>query len=158
MSQQTFGFWDQWHQLDHMQTICTSLQTDHTNTPSLNFLEGGCSSWHLTNSVIEGIAFSTALGNGQRYVLWYTCDSAVLTSKLFCELTWATSLQGQSNGCVTICNVDLVTSLILWDTVEELSSHAVFRRVAVLLKLQLWCILMVRLLKCKCMCDNFIKV
>jgi len=28
----------QWHQLDHMQTVCTSLQTDnHTNTSSLNF-------------------------------------------------------------------------------------------------------------------------
>jgi len=28
----------QWHQLDHMQAICTSLQTDsHTNTSSLNF-------------------------------------------------------------------------------------------------------------------------
>ena len=28
----------QWHQLDHMQTICTSLQIDnHTNTSSLNF-------------------------------------------------------------------------------------------------------------------------
>jgi len=28
----------QWHQLDHMQTICTSLHTDnHTNTSSLNF-------------------------------------------------------------------------------------------------------------------------
>ena len=28
----------QWHQLDHMQTICTSLQTDnHTNTSSLKF-------------------------------------------------------------------------------------------------------------------------
>jgi len=28
----------QWHQLDHMQTVCTSLQTDnHTNTPPLNF-------------------------------------------------------------------------------------------------------------------------
>ena len=28
----------QWHQLDHMQTICTSLQADiHTNTSSLNF-------------------------------------------------------------------------------------------------------------------------
>jgi len=28
----------QWHQLEHMQTICTSLQTDnHTNSPSLNF-------------------------------------------------------------------------------------------------------------------------
>jgi len=27
----------QWHQLDHMQTICTSLQTDnHTNTSSVN--------------------------------------------------------------------------------------------------------------------------
>jgi len=28
----------QWHQLEHMQTICTSLHTDnHTNTSSLNF-------------------------------------------------------------------------------------------------------------------------
>jgi len=28
----------QWHQLDHMQTICTSLQTDnHTSTSSLSF-------------------------------------------------------------------------------------------------------------------------
>ena len=28
----------QWHQLDHMQTICTSLKTDnHTNTSSLKF-------------------------------------------------------------------------------------------------------------------------
>jgi len=28
----------QWHQLDHMQTICTSLQTDkHTSTSSLDF-------------------------------------------------------------------------------------------------------------------------
>jgi len=28
----------QWHQLDHMQTICTSLQTaNHTNTTSINF-------------------------------------------------------------------------------------------------------------------------
>ena len=41
----------QWHQLDHMQTICTSLQRDnnHTNTPSLNFyrLDAG----RPTNSV-----------------------------------------------------------------------------------------------------------
>jgi len=28
----------QWHQLDHMQTICTALQTDnHTNPSSLSF-------------------------------------------------------------------------------------------------------------------------
>ena len=27
-----------WHEMDHKQTICTSLQTDdHTNTSSLNF-------------------------------------------------------------------------------------------------------------------------
>jgi len=33
-----WGFGMQWHQLDHIQTICTSLQTDnHTNTSSLNF-------------------------------------------------------------------------------------------------------------------------
>jgi len=32
------GLGMQWHQLDHMQTICTSLQTDnHTNTLSFNF-------------------------------------------------------------------------------------------------------------------------
>ena len=32
------AFWDDRHQLDHMQTTCTSLQTDnHTNTSSLNF-------------------------------------------------------------------------------------------------------------------------
>jgi len=33
------GVWGwQWHQLDHMQTVCTSLQTDNnTNTSSVNF-------------------------------------------------------------------------------------------------------------------------
>jgi len=44
------GGW-QWHQLDHMQTICTLLQTDnHTNTSSVNVYrpdaessEGKCS-------------------------------------------------------------------------------------------------------------------
>jgi len=38
----------QCHQLDHMQIICTLLQTDD-NTH--NFLQAGCSSWHPTNSV-----------------------------------------------------------------------------------------------------------
>jgi len=42
----------QCHQLDHMQIIFTSLQTDnHTNTSSLNFLQAGCSSRQPTNSV-----------------------------------------------------------------------------------------------------------
>ena len=30
MRQEVMGFWGwQWHELDHMQTICTSLQTDN---------------------------------------------------------------------------------------------------------------------------------
>jgi len=39
MMQEITGFGDAaWHQLDHMQTICTSLQTDNlTSTSSLNF-------------------------------------------------------------------------------------------------------------------------
>jgi len=33
----------QWHQLDRMEIICTSLQTDnHASTTSLNFLQAGC--------------------------------------------------------------------------------------------------------------------
>jgi len=40
--QEVLGLGMQWHQLDHMQTICTSLQTDnHTNTSSLNFYSPG---------------------------------------------------------------------------------------------------------------------
>ena len=38
MRQRWWGFVMQWRQLDHMQTVCTSLQTDnHNNTSSLNF-------------------------------------------------------------------------------------------------------------------------
>jgi len=40
-----------WHQLDHMQIICTTFQTDnHASTSSLNFM-GWCSSWRPINSV-----------------------------------------------------------------------------------------------------------
>jgi len=49
MKQEIMGW--QWHQLDHMQIICTLLQTDnHAGTSSLNFLQAGCSSWCRTNS------------------------------------------------------------------------------------------------------------
>jgi len=41
----------QWHQLGHMQ-VCHSLQTDnHASTPSRSFLQAGCPSCRLTNSV-----------------------------------------------------------------------------------------------------------
>jgi len=50
MKQQMMGW--QWHQLDYMQIICTSLQTDnHPSISSLNFLQAGCPSWRPTNSV-----------------------------------------------------------------------------------------------------------
>jgi len=40
MRQKMTGFGMQWHQLDHMQTIFTSPQTDnHTNTSSLHFTD-----------------------------------------------------------------------------------------------------------------------
>jgi len=43
MKQEMMGW--QWHQLDHLQIVCTSLQTDnHTSTTSSNFLQAGCSS------------------------------------------------------------------------------------------------------------------
>ena len=50
LKQEMMGW--QWHQLDHMQIICTTLQTDnHVSAPTLNFLRAGCSSWRPTNSV-----------------------------------------------------------------------------------------------------------
>jgi len=42
----------QWHQLDQMRIICTSLWTDnHASTSSLKFLQAGCPSCHPTNSI-----------------------------------------------------------------------------------------------------------
>jgi len=42
----------QWHLLDHMQTTCTSLQTDnHTNTSSLSFYRPDALPGPPTNSV-----------------------------------------------------------------------------------------------------------
>jgi len=42
MTQETMELGMQWHQLDHMQTICTSLQTG--NHHIIQFLQAGCSS------------------------------------------------------------------------------------------------------------------
>ena len=50
LKQEMMGW--QWHQLDHMQIICTTLQSDNlASMPSLSFLLAGCSSWRTTNSV-----------------------------------------------------------------------------------------------------------
>ena len=39
----------QWQQLGHMQ-VCTSLQTDHSSTPPLSFLQAGCPSYQQRQS------------------------------------------------------------------------------------------------------------
>jgi len=42
----------QWHQLDHTQIICTSLQTDnHVSTSPLRFLQARCPSCHPIKSI-----------------------------------------------------------------------------------------------------------
>ena len=54
LEQEILGW--QWHQLDHMQIICTSLQTDnHASTSPLRFLQDGCPSCQPTSSVIEAL-------------------------------------------------------------------------------------------------------
>ena len=62
----------QWHQLNHMQVICTLLQTDnHASTSSLKFLWAGCPSCHPTNSVkaLKAQSQSTMLCKYH----WWTC-------------------------------------------------------------------------------------
>jgi len=50
MKQEMMGW--QWSQLNHLQIICTSLQSDnHAITSTLKFLQARCSSWRPTNSV-----------------------------------------------------------------------------------------------------------
>jgi len=46
---ETMGW--QWHQLDHMQVICTLLQTDNLTSTTSLFSRAGCSSCHPTNSI-----------------------------------------------------------------------------------------------------------
>ena len=59
----------QWHQLDHMQVICTSLQTDnHASTSSLKFLQTGCPSCRPTNSVKALTEYSSSSRHGHKII------------------------------------------------------------------------------------------
>jgi len=63
----------QWHQLDHMQIICTLLQTDsHANTSSI--LQAGYSSWCPTNSVKKFNATRCTWNIAQWYA-YYDCNT-----------------------------------------------------------------------------------
>ena len=76
----------QWHQLDHMQTICTLLQTDnHSNTSSLNF--------YMPDALPNAQPCQSTGGNVQ-------CDSSKLThthtqpfNSLLSRTTWVGQYQ-----------------------------------------------------------------
>ena len=74
LEQEMMGW--QWHQLDHMQIICTFLQTDnHASTSPLSFLQAGCPSCHPAKSVKAVKAFiMAALWNRAGhyiFMLWF---------------------------------------------------------------------------------------
>jgi len=78
----------QWHQLDHMQIICTtSLQTDNNaSTSSLNFLQAGCSSQCQTNAVKALKASAVVLILQKKY----TALNGMLTfSSSSSNISWA---------------------------------------------------------------------
>ena len=102
-----------WHQLDHMQTICTSLQTNnHTNTSSLNFLQARCSSWRPANAVkaLKGFPFNFNLNCVENVIKSQSATTAGLKCVLFfvdreCSKMW--SYQQSIPAC---------HSSILWQT------------------------------------------
>jgi len=66
----------QWHQLDYMQIICTSLQTDnHTVYLTTQFLEAGCPSCSPTNSVkaLKALVMAALWNRAGHYIfaLWF---------------------------------------------------------------------------------------
>jgi len=67
----------QWYQLGHMQ-VCTSIQTDnHASTPPLSFLQAGCPSCRLTNSIKALTETIMLKMNALFYVIFSDCILAV---------------------------------------------------------------------------------
>jgi len=64
--------WWHWHQLDHIQIVCTLLETDYLIS---QFLHAGCSSWPPTNSVkaLKAICLGSR-GTGKASG-WQTCSN-----------------------------------------------------------------------------------
>jgi len=93
MKQETIGW--QWHQLDHMQIIYTSLHTDNLST---RFLQARCSSCHPTNTIralkifllYNVICYAGAVSVMRPNMRWekqrvqHCCQLALMTSLEFC--------------------------------------------------------------------------
>jgi len=89
------------HQLDHMQIICTSLQTNnHASTSSLNFLQAERSSWLKARKVTLH-AFQI------RFWIWLNkktlCSNSTVTYvKLFCSCSSNSDVSLQSRYAVNL--------------------------------------------------------
>ena len=71
----------QWHQLDYIQTICTSLQTEnHTSAVSTQFVQVRCSSWRPTTVSKHRRHWSNTACRKLRY-LALTFDQCFVTFK-----------------------------------------------------------------------------
>ena len=65
----------QWRQLDYMQTICTSLETDnHASTSSLSYLSARCSSWRPT----KGVKTLQATNHTENYIQIFSPNKAAV--------------------------------------------------------------------------------
>jgi len=83
-----------WHQLDHMQTVCTSLQTDnHASTPLLSFF---CPSCCPANSIkalkaptttrYSGMICLKTIDNEGGWSNWLECRWSVQFHECFCRV------------------------------------------------------------------------
>jgi len=91
MKQETIGW--QWHQLDHMQIICTSCHTDNHAPHHLVFLQAGCSSWCPTNSVpaLKAVLLNVAIGAKfmcDHVTLWNRWGNHMLDLSLSLTINW----------------------------------------------------------------------
>ena len=115
------AFWDDRHQLDHMQTTCTSLQTDnHTNTSSLNFYRSDALPDAQPCQSTEGIHTHTHPFNGPysrtTRVSWYHKGKMNLDFTEARDSEW----QWHQLGHMQVC-----TSL---QTDNHASTHSVYYR------------------------------
>ena len=100
------GVWGwQWHQLDHMQTICSSLQTDnHTNTSSLNFYrldalpDAQPTAYPANSYMLQSQTSASAMSWWVSLVSLVTCSSVKSVLPLVCHLKYMPCLHSL---CIT---------------------------------------------------------
>jgi len=120
MKQEMIGW--QWHQLNHMQIICASLQTDNPPQHIAQFLQAGCPSWRQTNSVKASKAYIKARKQqksnawiqelwGLDFVLFHWLVTVLTALRhyracVWCQLWWVT--------CDYVAIADLLPILVAY--------------------------------------------